>query len=47
MKNMRRATILIALLTVSLGADTVPQRASAIDWKPWSDAVFDQAKREN
>jgi uncharacterized protein len=44
---MRKAATLILLLTVSLGADTSPQRASAIDWQPWSDNIFDQAKREN
>src|SRR5271163_1945138 len=45
--TIRKASILILLLTLSLGADTAPQRASAIDWQPWSDSVFDQAKREN
>ncbi len=45
---MRIRSILIAgLLAGVLAGDTAPKRPSAIQWQPWSDAIFDQAKREN
>jgi uncharacterized protein YyaL (SSP411 family) len=41
---MRILILLVA--TVLLGAPT-SKKSAAIEWQPWSDAIFDQAKREN
>ncbi len=43
---MGKPTILALLLASSLLA-AVPEKPSAIAWQPWSNDVFDQAKREN
>src|SRR5690242_16291414 len=41
------STLTAFLLAGSLMAATEPKKAGAINWQPWSDAAFDQAKREN
>src|SRR5579864_1917017 len=41
------STLTAFLLAGSLMAATEPKKAGAINWQPWSDAIFDQAKREN
>jgi uncharacterized protein len=43
---MGKPTILALLLASSLFA-AVPEKPSTIAWQPWSNDVFDQAKREN
>jgi uncharacterized protein YyaL (SSP411 family) len=42
---MRILTILVAAMAC-WGAPT-SKKPAAIEWQPWSDAIFDQAKREN
>ena len=42
-----QSTLIAVLLAGSLGAAVPPKKAGAIDWQPWSDGIFDQAKREN
>jgi len=42
-----QSTLTAFLLAGSLMAATEPKKAGAINWQPWSDAIFDQAKREN
>ncbi len=43
---MGKPSILALLLTSSLFA-AAPEKPSAIAWQPWSNDVFDQARREN
>jgi len=44
MKKLSIATTI--LLAASLDATTPPKKAGAIAWQSWSDAAFEQAKRE-
>jgi len=44
---MKTSPLLIAVLTVPIWAGPNSAKPGAIDWQPWSDAIFDQAKREN
>src|ERR1035438_2532866 len=45
---MRILTILLAYLVAGTGwGAPTSKKSAAIEWQPWSDAVFDQAKREN
>src|SRR5262245_46726610 len=41
---MRLSLILLAML---LTAAAPPKKPGGIDWQPWSDTIFEQAKREN
>jgi uncharacterized protein len=43
---MRLLTILLATVLCMAGAPT-SKKTAPIAWQPWSDAIFDQAKREN
>ena len=40
-------TLIAALLGGAICAGAPPTKAGGIDWQPWSDGIFDQAKREN
>src|SRR6266478_5816318 len=42
---MKRLSTAI-LIVVSLGAATPPKKVGVIAWQPWSEAAFEQAKRE-
>jgi len=42
----RLSTGISILLMASLGAATPPKKVGSIAWQPWSDAAFEQAKRE-
>jgi len=42
----RLSTAISILLVASLSAATPPKKVGAIAWQPWSDAAFEQAKRE-
>src|SRR5712691_1376042 len=44
MKKLSIATSVV--LVASLGAATPPKKVTAIAWQPWSDAAFEQARRE-
>jgi len=45
---MRRSALLLAALsTAVLLAGPGSNKTGGINWQPWSDAIFDQAKREN
>ncbi len=45
---MKPSPILLATLFVAvLSSGAPPNKPGTIDWQPWSDAIFDQAKREN
>src|SRR6266852_5949129 len=41
-----QSAILIFLAATSLWGDTSPKKPSLIEWQPWSNAIFDRAKRE-
>src|SRR5258708_29126098 len=44
---MKRLSIATSILLVaSLSDATPPKKVGAIAWQPWSDAAFEQAKRE-
>src|SRR5580658_9697248 len=43
---MKIPTILLATALCVAGAPT-SKKPTSIEWQPWSDAIFDQAKREN
>jgi len=45
---MKASTALLAaLLALPILGAPAAQNSSPIDWQPWSNAIFDQAKREN
>src|SRR2546430_13534532 len=44
MKKLSIATSVV--LVAALGAATPPKKVTAIAWQPWSDAAFEQARRE-
>jgi len=45
---MKASTALLtALLALPVSGAPASQNSSPIDWQPWSNAIFDQAKREN
>jgi hypothetical protein len=45
---MKASTALLAaLLALPILGAPASQNSSPIDWQPWSNAIFDQAKREN
>ena len=45
---MKASTALLAaLLALPILGAPAAQKSSPIDWQPWSNAIFDQAKREN
>jgi len=46
-KDMEKTTALTLLLAGSMFAASSNDKPSAIVWQPWSNDVFDQAKREN
>jgi len=41
------AALLAAILTFPVWSAPTSRKAGAIEWQPWSDAIFDQAKTEN
>src|SRR5437762_696096 len=49
MNVMRTKTLLalILVLVINASANAVPTTQPTITWHPWSDDVFDRAKREN
>ncbi len=45
---MKKSPILIPTLLATLLSSAAPvNKPGTIDWQPWSDSIFDQAKREN